>query len=65
MDLRPPLPDLGKIAQQIAARRLNALRVPQKVSTSKHPSILDLDTLGTSPEWNADDLAPSHSEAAK
>lgn len=65
MDLRPPLPDLGKIAQQIAARRLDALCVPQKVSTSKHPSFLDLDALGISPAWNADDLAPAHSETDK
>lgn len=64
MDLRPPLPDLEKIAARIFANRLNALGINGRPRRTV-PMVLDLDALGTSPEWNADDLAPAHSEAGK
>ncbi|QRG08816.1 hypothetical protein EZH22_11345 [Xanthobacter dioxanivorans] len=48
----------------IALRRLNALGINGRPRRGV-PVVLDLDTLGTSPAWNADDLAPAHSEAGK
>ncbi|MFG1230614.1 hypothetical protein [Xanthobacter wiegelii] len=65
MDLRP-LPNLEKIAARIYANRLNSIGVVLRRSPRRTvPMVLDLDALGTSPEWNADDLAPARSEAGK